>query len=55
MNVVKYNPFRELRGLQDEINRIFYERRTRVDDREDLLRGAWSPRSIFLKTRTDCA
>jgi HSP20 family protein len=42
MNVVKYDPFRELRGLQDEMNRLFLTNYSRGEDR-DLARGAWSP------------
>jgi len=42
MNVVKYDPFRELRSLQDEMTRLF----TGVapgGNREDMTRGAWAP------------
>lgn len=42
MNVVKYDPFRELRSLQDEVNRIFSG--VAPANREDMLNGAWSPR-----------
>ena len=44
MNVVKYDPFRELRGLQDEMNRIFTGIAPAGSNREDMLNGAWSPR-----------
>ncbi|MBA2378567.1 MAG: Hsp20/alpha crystallin family protein [Blastocatellia bacterium] len=42
MNMMKYDPFRELRGLHDEMNRLF----SGVDpagDRGEFARGAWSP------------
>ena len=44
MNIVRYNPFRELRGLQDEMNRIFTSVAPVSGDREELFGGAWSPR-----------
>ncbi|HEY2866786.1 MAG TPA: Hsp20/alpha crystallin family protein, partial [Pyrinomonadaceae bacterium] len=42
MNLVTYDPFRELRGLQDDINRAFSLNFSRGGDNE-LTRGAWSP------------
>ena len=42
MNLVTYDPFRELRGLQDDINRAFSSSFNRSGDNE-LMRGAWSP------------
>ena len=42
MNLVTYDPFRELRSLQDEINRAFSSSLNRVGDNE-MMRGAWSP------------
>jgi HSP20 family protein len=44
MNVVKYDPFRDLRSLQDEINRIFTGATPVSSSREDMLNGDWSPR-----------
>lgn len=43
MNIVKYDPFRELRGLQDEVNRLFSLSFPRSSNQEDIVRGAWSP------------
>lgn len=43
MNIVKYDPFRELRGLQDEMNRLFNLGVSRSGNGEDIVRGAWSP------------
>src|SRR6185437_5794295 len=42
MNLVTYDPFRELRSLQDDINRSFSSNFSRGGDNE-LARGAWSP------------
>jgi HSP20 family protein len=42
MSIIKYDPFRELRGLQDEMNRLFMSNYSRGDE-SDLMRGAWSP------------
>ena len=42
MNVVKYDPFRDLRGLQDEVNRLFSGTFSR-STQDEVLRGAWSP------------
>ena len=44
MNIVRYNPFRELRGLQDEMNRLFTSVAPFSGDREEMFGGAWSPR-----------
>jgi HSP20 family protein len=42
MNLVTYDPFREMRSLQDEVNRVFSSSFNRGGDNE-LMRGAWSP------------
>jgi len=42
MNLVTYDPFRDLRSLQDEVNRLFSSSFSRSGDGE-LTRGAWSP------------
>jgi len=42
MNLITYDPFRELRSLQDEVNRLFKTSFDRGTDSE-LMRGAWSP------------
>lgn len=42
MNLVQYDPFREMRSLQDEVNRLFSSSFSRGGDSE-LARGAWSP------------
>ncbi|HEX6126118.1 MAG TPA: Hsp20/alpha crystallin family protein [Pyrinomonadaceae bacterium] len=43
MNVVKYDPFRELRSLQDEMTRLFAGAVPGSFSREDMTHGAWAP------------
>ncbi len=43
MNIVKYDPFRELRFLQEEVNRVFNSGAHRVGGQEDIMKGAWTP------------
>jgi HSP20 family protein len=43
MSVVKYDPFRELRNLQDEMTRLFTGTRPASFDREEMTHGAWAP------------
>lgn len=44
MNMIKFDPFRELRTINDEMNRLFGAGSTGSLDTNDLVRGAWSPR-----------
>ncbi|MFN2576113.1 MAG: Hsp20/alpha crystallin family protein [Pyrinomonadaceae bacterium] len=43
MSVVRYDPFRDLRTLQEEVNRLFTGSVPRAFDDESIARGAWSP------------
>lgn len=43
MNIIKYDPFRELRSLQDEMNRLFLSNYSRGSE-EGFTSGAWSPK-----------
>ncbi len=45
MTIVRYDPisFRDLRTLQDEMNRLFSTNLTRAFDDEGIGRGAWAP------------
>ncbi len=43
MSIIKYDPFRELRSLQDEMNRLFMTNVPRSLAQEDLASGGWSP------------
>ena len=42
MNLISYDPFRELRSLQDEVNRVFSSNLNRSGE-PGLGRGAWNP------------
>src|ERR1700752_4513693 len=41
MNIVRYDPFREIRSLQNEVNRLFSGA---TASRDDMLSGEWMPR-----------
>ncbi|MEO8648427.1 MAG: Hsp20/alpha crystallin family protein [Acidobacteriota bacterium] len=43
MNIVKYDPFRELRSLQDEMTRLFTGTMPGSFGREEMAHGGWSP------------
>jgi HSP20 family protein len=43
MSITRYDPFRDLRTLQDEVNRLFSSNFTRSYDDEGIARGAWMP------------
>jgi HSP20 family protein len=43
MSIVRYDPFRDLRTLQEEVNRLFTGNLNRNFDDEGIARGAWSP------------
>jgi HSP20 family protein len=43
MSIVRYDPFRDLRTLQEEVNRLFSTNLTRSFGEEGIGRGAWSP------------
>src|ERR1044072_9130972 len=42
MTIVRYYPFRDLRTLQEEVNRLFSTNLTRAFDDEGIGRGAWA-------------
>lgn len=44
MNIVKYDPFRELRSLQDEMTRLFTGNVPGVYAREEALNSGWFPK-----------
>lgn len=52
MNIVRYDPFRELRGLQDEVNRLFTTSFSR-NDNEQMSRGSWLPSVDISETRNE--
>src|SRR5258705_3281055 len=43
MTIVRYDPFRDLRTLQEEVNRLFSTNLNRSFGEEGIGRGAWSP------------
>jgi HSP20 family protein len=43
MSIIRYDPFRDLRSLQDEVNRLFSTNLSRVFGDEGIARGAWNP------------
>ena len=43
MSIVRYDPFRDLRSLQDEVNRLFTTNLSRSFGDEGIARGAWMP------------
>src|SRR5207237_10684084 len=42
MSIIRYDPFRDWRELQDEVNRVFTGNMARFED-EGIARGSWSP------------
>jgi HSP20 family protein len=43
MSITRYDPFRDLRLLQDEVNRLFSNNLSRSFGDEGLMRGVWTP------------
>lgn len=43
MTITRYDPFRDLRSLQDEVNRLFTGNIGRTFDDEGIARGSWHP------------
>jgi len=43
MSIVRYDPFRDLRTLQEEVNRLFSTNLSRGFGEEGIGRGAWNP------------
>ena len=44
MNIVRYDPFRELRSLQDEMTRLFSGVASGTGSNEEMTRGNWFPK-----------
>jgi HSP20 family protein len=51
MSIVRYDPFRELRNLQEEMNRIFSNNLTRGFSDEGMARGTWLPNVDIFETQ----
>ena len=43
MSISRYDPFRDLRTLQQEVNRLFTGNLPHSFDDEGIARGSWSP------------
>jgi HSP20 family protein len=43
MTITRYDPFRDLRNLQEEVNRLFTGNAGRSFEDEGIARGSWSP------------
>lgn len=43
MSISRHDPFRDLRTLQDEMNRLFTTNLSRAFGDESIVRGAWAP------------
>ena len=43
MSITRFDPFRDLRMLQDEVNRLFSSNLSRPFGDEGIARGAWAP------------
>ena len=43
MSIIRYDPFRDLRTLQEEVNRLFSNNLTPSFSDEGIGRGAWNP------------
>jgi HSP20 family protein len=43
MSIIRYDPFRDLRSLQHEVNRLFSTNLSRAFGEEGIARGAWNP------------
>ena len=53
MNIIKYDPFREMRSLQDEVNRLFASSFSRGGNDNELTRGAWSPQVDIFENQNE--
>ena len=43
MTITRYDPFRDLRNIQEEVNRLFTGNVGRTFDDEGMARGSWNP------------
>lgn len=43
MSIIRYDPFRDLRTLQEEVNRLFSNNLTHAFGEEGIGRGSWNP------------
>jgi HSP20 family molecular chaperone IbpA len=54
MTMIKYDPFRELRSLQEDVNRLFSSSFSRGNSGDnELMRGAWSPQVDIFENKNE--
>ena len=51
MYIAKYDPFREVRSLQDEVNHLFSRAFAPAGGREESFNGAWMPKVDILENK----
>jgi len=55
MNIVRWDPFRELEGIQSRLNRLFSEPSYRMGEGDDLSFAGWSPAVDIQETEKEYA
>ncbi len=53
MSITRYDPFRDLKTLQDEVNRLFSSNFPRSFGDEGIARGAWTPNVDILENKDE--
>lgn len=53
MSLIKYDPFRELKSLQDEMNRLFMTSVPRGFSEEEMASGGWAPSVDIYESETE--
>ena len=53
MNIVRWDPFRELEGMQARLDRMFGGRQPRGFEGEDIAFGEWAPAADVQETDTE--
>src|SRR5678815_3338748 len=53
MNIVRWDPFRELEGIQTQLNRMFGDRPVRRPDADNLSFAEWAPAVDIQETDTE--
>lgn len=53
MYIAKYDTFRDIRSLQDEVNRLFSHSVSSVSGRDEAMSGAWLPKVDIYENKED--
>src|SRR5215216_3703352 len=53
MSITRYDPFRDLKSLQDEVNRLFSSNFSRSFGDEGIARGAWTPNVDIFENKNE--